>query len=244
MLSSKYRVYVYGGIALLLGITILIIIALTGQKNGDVNLPSELNKISETDHAKGNPEAKVILIEYSDFQCPACAAFASLIEDMMAEFGQHVYFAYRHFPLVGHMNSQPAVRASEAAAKQGKFWEMHNLLFANQALWGQEPDPQNIFLEFAKTLGLNEEQFLADYGSAELVNLAKDAYDNGLKLNLSHTPTLILNGQVIINPRTKNDFRTLIREAIDKAESAETAETPTPAPTPATSLPPTPVSAP
>ena len=86
-------------------------------------------------HVKGNPDAAVTLIEYSDFECPACAQFSPYIKELMNEYGDELRFEYRHFPLINiHAQAIPAARAAEAAAQQGKFWEMHDKLFENQSV--------------------------------------------------------------------------------------------------------------
>jgi protein-disulfide isomerase len=83
---------------------------------------------------RGSATSTTILVEYSDFQCPACKAYEPLVEQMVAKYGDRVAFVYREFPLYQiHVNADAAARAAEAAGKQGKFWEMHDLLFANQA---------------------------------------------------------------------------------------------------------------
>ena len=102
-------------------------------KNGQ-NQPSlSINKIVSSDRIKGNPEAKAVLMEYSDFQCPACAAYQPIVKQIVEEFsaegGDKMVFVYRHFPLSQHKNSKKAASAAEAAGKQEKFWEMHDLIF-------------------------------------------------------------------------------------------------------------------
>ena len=91
--------------------------------------------VSDSDWVKGNRSAPVVLVEYSDFQCPACAASAPLVKQLTEEFGNKIAFVYRHFPLPQHKNAYPAAQAAEAAGKQGKFWEMADLIFANQTKW-------------------------------------------------------------------------------------------------------------
>ena len=95
--------------------------------NADIDLTKEW--------VKGNVNAEHIIMEYSDFQCPACAGRASLLSSISKEFESDVAFVYRHFPLVQHLNAQLAAQAAEAAGMQGKFFEMHDMIFDNQAVW-------------------------------------------------------------------------------------------------------------
>ncbi|MFC1649464.1 DsbA family protein [Patescibacteria group bacterium] len=95
-------------------------------------------EVKENDHTKGSPEAKVILVEYSDFQCPACGAYAAVLSRLSEEIPEDLLIIYRHFPLSNiHTNARAAAIASEAAAQQGKFWEYHDLLFTNQPEWSK-----------------------------------------------------------------------------------------------------------
>jgi len=90
------------------------------------------------DHYKGNPDAQVVLIEYSDFQCPACRAYIPIITSLIEQFPDDLVVVYRHFPLQSvHANARAAAEASEAAAKQGKFWEFHDILFDKQTEWSR-----------------------------------------------------------------------------------------------------------
>lgn len=102
---------------------------------GNATIP---NVVTADDWVKGKKDSQVILVEYSDFQCPACAAYFPMIERVMDEYKDRVAFVYRHFPLTGiHPYAETMARASEAAGKQGKFWEMYQLIFKNQSVWSR-----------------------------------------------------------------------------------------------------------
>ncbi|MBU1151253.1 DsbA family protein [Patescibacteria group bacterium] len=173
------------------------------------------NALTDQDHIQGNPEAEVILIEYSDFECPACAYFAEMTNDIVAEFGNHIAFAYRHYPLTSiHDNALPAAYAAEAAGSQGKFWEMHDLLFEKQNKWASSANPFNEYSDFATTLGLDLEQFSLDYESRTLRAKVQTDLDSAEDMGLYYTPSFFLNGELINNPKDHEQFRTLIREAL------------------------------
>jgi protein-disulfide isomerase len=121
--------------------------------------------ISLNDNSKGNSESSVVLVEYSDFQCPACGAYYPLLKALVEEFGSEIRFVYRHFPLAQHQHAELAGRAAEAAGKQGKFWEMHDLIFENQQSWTNLRNSEEVFTHYAVQLDLDMEKFKADLDS-------------------------------------------------------------------------------
>lgn len=204
----------------------LIILVIGGSIFGMVRLASRspqgvgpaitVDTLNTEDWVKGNRDAKIVLIEYSDFQCPACAFYHPILKKISEEFGDKIAITYRHFPLPIHQNAKPAAYASEAAGKQGKFWEMHDLIFDNQKEWKDSRKPQEIFMSFAQTLELDTEQFKNDFASKEIKTKIDNAYQASLRLGLNSTPTFFLNGKKIINPRTYEDFRNVIIQAINE----------------------------
>ncbi|TSC90129.1 MAG: protein-disulfide isomerase [Microgenomates group bacterium Gr01-1014_5] len=178
---------------------------------------SSVNTISVSDQIKGNREAKVVLVEYSDFQCPACAAYYSVLKQVAADFKSDVAFVYRHFPLRQiHQNSELAARAAEAAGKQGKFWEMHDLLFENQKEWSSEKKAEEFFKRYAESLSLNTVQFETDINSSEIRVKVNNDYQSGVGFRVNATPTFFLNGEKLQNPRTYDEFKSLLQKAISK----------------------------
>lgn len=181
----------------------------TGSSNKDAILT-----VKADDHTKGN--GTVILMEYSDFQCPACASYSPAVKQLINDFPDQIKFVYRHFPLYQiHKNAKGASYAAESASNQGKFWEMHDLLFANQSSWGESNDPEPLFREYAKSLTLNEETFVNDMKNKELrAGVDKDLME-GTSLGVNSTPTFFINGNKLQDiPRTYEGFKTLIEAEI------------------------------
>ena len=179
--------------------------------------------LSPSDWIRGNPTAKVALIEYGDFQCPACAQFHPLVKIMKEEFGNDVAFAFRHFPLSqAHPNAKAAARAAEAAGAQGKFWEMHDYLFEHQTEWAPKPSPKAAFVSYAQELGLNTDQFENDLDRDDLEDKINAQYQSGTASGVNSTPTFFLNGTKIENPRSYDEFRRLLTQAIGTKESNNT----------------------
>lgn len=173
-----------------------------------------VNAVSSSDWTKGNKEAKVVLVEYSDFQCPACAYYYPLLKKLSQDFGNKVSFSYRHFPLRQHMNARSAAYAAEAAGRQNKFWEMHDLIFENQTKWENRGDAEKIFTELAASLELNIDQFKKDIGSAEIKNKVENDFQSGVQSKVNSTPTIFLNGKKIEVPPNYDELRNIINEAV------------------------------
>ncbi|EKD32751.1 MAG: protein-disulfide isomerase [uncultured bacterium] len=197
-------------------------------KNSDEFLPGEeivFTSIQEQDWTKGSVDAKVELIEYSDFQCPACLSYYSIIARLSDEYSQDVRVAYRNLPLPTHANGNISAQAAEAAGLQGKFWEMHDKLFENQQSWASERDPKDTFIRYAEEIGLDSERFKSDLTSKQ----AKDAVEQDVDSYKSFgipmsTPTFFLNGVKITNPRGYDAFRNIIEQELKLAESKSDAE--------------------
>ncbi|MBI2676488.1 MAG: DsbA family protein [Candidatus Yanofskybacteria bacterium] len=199
------------------GVLILLIGAVWGMvklsdKPSDTGQAMVLSSVLSDDWIKGDKETKVILIEYGDFQCPACAAYHPLVEKLIAEHGKDFQFVYRHFPLQQHANAKPAAYASEAAGKQGKFWEMYNLIYPRQNDWSEKKNADDIFLEYAGSLGLNLDQFKKDRDSQEAKDKVKKDYDSGIANKVNATPTFFLNGKKI-QPQSYEEFANFIKQA-------------------------------
>lgn len=167
-----------------------------------------------TNHTQGS--GSVTLVEFGDFECPACAAYVPIVDQIKEEYGKKITFQFRHFPLIQiHPNAMLAARAAEAAGNQGKFWEMHDLLYGQQSTWSGSDNANAIFEDFATQLGLNIEQYKADAASAGTLDLINADVTIGKKLDVSATPTFVLNGERIeTTPRNFEDFQKLIDEAI------------------------------
>jgi protein-disulfide isomerase len=144
---------------------------------------------------KGNPDAAVTLVEYSDLQCPACAAFQPSINQILEEFGDTLRFEYKHFPLPIHTFAVQASVAAEAAGQQDKFFEFHDLLFENQQNWSNAAAPNSFFLQYADELGLDMDMFRRHMKSSVLRDKVQSELAEGRGLNVTGTPTFFLNGQ-------------------------------------------------
>lgn len=141
--------------------------------------------------------AEVTIVEFSDFQCPACASVSPLVKEKVRAASDSTRLVFRHFPLPQHQHAQTAAQAAEAAGKQGKFWEMHDQLFAGQVEWAEAADAQPIFRRYAENLGLDLEQYDTDLLDPTIKAKIQRDYAQASKLKLPGTPTFFRNGQLV-----------------------------------------------
>lgn len=170
-------------------------------------------KVAEKDHVKGAEDASLVLVEYGDFECPACAFYSPMVRNLSETYSEDLRIVFRHFPLPSHKNAYQAALAAESAGKQGKFWEMHDMLYEKQAEWSKESDPQDKFEEYASQLELDLEQFKKDMSSNDLKEKVDNDVLSGNALNVSFTPSFFLDGN-LIQPRSLDQFKSFIDEAL------------------------------
>jgi protein-disulfide isomerase len=151
-------------------------------------------EVTGDDHVRGKADAKVTLIEYSDFECPYCAKHIASVDQALKDFPNDVRVVYRHFPLSFHPNAQKAAVASECAAKQGKFWEMHDELFKMAETEGLSVDGMK---KLAGDLGLNTNDFNTCLDGDQTLDRVQSDYDNGVTAGVSGTPATFINGSLV-----------------------------------------------
>jgi protein-disulfide isomerase len=146
--------------------------------------------VNERDHVQGSPTAVVTLVEYGDYQCPFCGAAHGSVKEVQRAMGDDLLFAFRHFPLTQiHPLALPAAEAAEGAGAQGKFWEMHVVLFENQPRF----EPANL-LRYATALGLDLERFADDIESGRYEPKIREDFMSGVRSGVNGTPTFFVNG--------------------------------------------------
>lgn len=190
------------------------IIAFTGKKNDSNSKGNAQAQTSE--HVTGKTDSKVNLTEYGDFQCPACKSYYPIVKQIKETYGDRIAFQFRHYPLVQiHPNAFLGSRAAEAAGKQGKFFEMHDLLYENQDTWASSSNPNTILESYAQQLGLNMDQYKADASSAAVADIINADVRAGQALGANSTPTFVINGKKLDkNPTSIDEFNKLIDDAL------------------------------
>lgn len=166
---------------------------------------------NETDWIRGNKEAAITLVEYCDFQEPTCAEFYPLLKEIIEQKGEEVRFVYRHYPVKDtHPQADLAARMSEAAGKQGKFWEMHDLLYDKKTDWEDNKEAKEEMLELAQTLKIDLNALETDLDSDEIKkNVDGDLY-GALASGVQNTATFFLNGALIQLPKTSDEIKAIL----------------------------------
>lgn len=214
---------------------ILIIIVLVfggifiASNNGKNNPSVSSSTNTPTNHIEGQNKDKVILVEYGDYQCPYCAEYYPVVNQIATAYASYISFQFRNLPLVSlHPNAFAGARAAEAAGLMGKFWQMHDLLYQESgnyyasnetsASWDSSTTPLTYFDVFAKQLGLNVTTFNTDYASTQVNNFINSDVAAFAKTGAQEaTPTFFLNGKQIQPPDAFSNFQTDINAAIKTA---------------------------
>ncbi len=185
--------------------------------SGDI----KVENVAQIDYSKGqkvgSDSAKVKVVEFSDFECPACLAAEPAIAKVKSSYPDQIQFIYRHFPLPQHTHGRQAAAIAEAAGQQGKFWEMHDKLFETQAEWTimSKDDAAAFFLQLAKNLGLDENKIKQDLESNTFAAKIDADIAEGRRLGVNATPTFFLNGKKL-NLRVFDDLNTMVAEELKK----------------------------
>ena len=148
----------------------------------------------------------VVLEEYGDYQCPPCGALYPILKQIEAEYGNQLKIVFHHFPLAKiHKNAMTAARAAEAARNQNKFWEMHDRLYRTQNDWKDLDDPRQIFMQYARELGMNADRFTRDLDSPQVEQRITDDMQKGGSLGVTGTPTVFIDGHMLRYEATSSD---------------------------------------
>ena len=186
------------------------------QPASDTSAPSGAKEAGAVPpHAQGPENAPVTLEEFGDFQCPPCGMLHPVLKQMEGEFGPKLRIIFREFPLVPtHEHALAAARAAEAAGLQGKFWEMHDILYENQKAWHDVFDIRPVFEGYATKIGLDLDRYRRDLSSNTVEQRIFLDGKRGHALNVSGTPTVFLNGKEIpFESLAPDKLRVLIQNA-------------------------------
>ncbi len=173
------------------------------------------NKIHEvklgSSPSKGPADAPITIVEFSDFQCPYCGRVGPTLDRLLKEYPGQVRVVYKHLPLSFHKDALPAAKASIAAGRQGKFWEMHDLLFQNQRQLKEAK-----FKELATSLGLDLDQFERDYKSADVATEVAQDMNEARRLGVTGTPGFFINGRFTSGAKPYDSFKALVEAELQK----------------------------
>ncbi|MEK7650335.1 MAG: thioredoxin domain-containing protein [Patescibacteria group bacterium] len=171
--------------------------------------------VTAADWTAGSQESPVQLVEYGDFQCPACAFYATWVTQLREEFGDKIGVTFRHFPLrQNHANAQLASQVVEAAGLQGKFWLAADAIYAGQQAWSEQIAARETLVNLIKNTGVNLTKLEVDIDTKIVKDKIEQHYQSGLRSGVEGTPTFYLNGGKITNPKSYDEFKKLITDAL------------------------------
>jgi protein-disulfide isomerase len=162
-------------------------------------------------HVKGAEDAKVTIVEFSDFQCPFCSRVVPTIQKITETYGKDVKVAFKHLPLDFHTKAPGAAAAATAAGKQGKFWEMHDKIFLNQQVMSDQ-----MYEQWAKEIGLNVDTFKKDVASADVKKLVDADKSEAASMGVTGTPAFFINGRYLSGAQPFESFQRIIDEELKK----------------------------
>ncbi len=191
---KEQRTRILGRLALYVALPALLIFAvLVLLSQGPTYSPVE---VAPDDHVYGDPETPVGIVVYADFQCPACATEARLMSRIWPRIEDRAHLIFRHYPLTAsNPHAWTAALYAEAAGRQGRFWEMHDMLFANQSVWSFLPEAESEFDSYAEMLALDLAQLRADLASAEVIDKVRNDQRGGNAAGVRSTPSMFINGR-------------------------------------------------
>lgn len=204
----------------IIAIIVVIFLGVTLISNSKNDSGSKSNTSAVTHHTEGDGSTGVTLVEYGDYQCPYCQAYYQTVDQVVQDYKSQITFQFVNFPLTSmHQNAFAAARAAEAAGKQGKYWEMHDQLYANNdssgaSGWVASTSPTTYFDQFAKNIGLNMTKFKKDYASSAVNDAVNADMAKGNKLGVDATPTFYLDGKKVTIANTTDAFHKVIDAAI------------------------------
>jgi protein-disulfide isomerase len=169
---------------------------------------------AESMHIRGNANAPVTLEEFGDFQCPPCGSISAFFDELVKEYDPHLRIVFRNFPLQMHQHARDAALAAEAAGLQGRFWEMHDLLYREQATWSKADNTRELFESYAGMIGLNQDQFKKDMEGEKARARVDSDQERANSLGVKVTPEVFVNDRQM-SPTDKTPEG--LRAAIDAA---------------------------
>jgi protein-disulfide isomerase len=190
-IKRNLPIFIIGLLTMLVFVGIIILSERNDPQEPALKIVNESELIAEHNYFKGPEDAKVVLVEFSDFQCPACALFQPLLQTFELKF-PNLKFVYKHYPLPQHPQGKPAALASMAAGEQDAFWEYHDKLFENQNALSND-----LYIQIAKDLGLDEEKFKKDMESEKIRQYVEADIKVGQSVGVNSTPSFYLNGRAL-----------------------------------------------
>jgi len=204
---------------ILLGIIAVIVAGLIGvfmvfNKPGAATTTDASKLVRDDSQKQGS--GSVTLVEFGDYQCPACGSAHPNVKKIMSEYEGKVTFVFRNYPLESiHKNALVAAKYAQASSKQNKFWEVHDKLYETQDEWSELGDPTAKFAEYAQALGMDADQLKKDANEASIAAFIKQDQSDGDAVGVQGTPSFFVNGKAVAN-YDYNSLKTAIDAALNQ----------------------------
>ncbi len=205
-----------GGAVTVIVTLLIIVLALFGLNyilnKSNKNNSEVVQKVIDSSYTMGSENASIKLVEYSDFQCPACKTFSLVFPKVYSyindKYGPNTLsLTYKYFPLISiHRNALLAAQSAEAARLQGKFWELEKILFENQDEWGSTLDAKSQIEGYVRDMGIDMAKFIQDRDSQNVIDVVNASLAEATKLKLNHTPTVFMNGVEMVDLELTSDY--------------------------------------
>jgi protein-disulfide isomerase len=190
----------------------------TGRTPPGLQVASTTKPGAQPPHVRGDPNAPVTLEEFGDFECVPCFILWTALRNLEKDYGEKLAVIFRNNPMPQHSRAPDGARAAEAAGLQGKFWEMHDLLYLERGKWTRAADPRSEFSEFARRLQIDVERFNRDFSGEEVAKRVRDDHERAAALGLDRTPVVFINGR---RADLQNEVEKGLHDDIDAALKAK-----------------------
>jgi protein-disulfide isomerase len=209
-LNRNKPVFIIGFVTVLIFLGIIYTAQNSTPQGPTLRKIENVNLLEKYTPTRGTRDPKITLVEFSDFECPACKAFHPIIEQLTTKYSKYMLVAFRNFPLPQHTQAKQAAIAAQAAAEQGKFWEYANKLFENQPNFSQDN-----LIKYAEELGLNVEKFKNDLNNPLMAQQVDTDLSTGNKIGLDSTPSFVINNK-LVQFTSPDDIETAIKDELKK----------------------------
>jgi len=213
-------------VIIVLAVALAAVIAVYGSRKSvpasETASKSTIEANSGGGHVRGNASAPVTLVEFGDYQCPSCGYYHPIVDELLRRYPEKVKLEFHHYPLIQmHPHALAAAMAVEAAGDQGKYWEMHDLVYTHQREWSAMPNPESEFLAFAAQLGLDANKFMRSVKSTDVEKRILEDIQRGSNLKVGGTPSFFINGRSVDPlPDGVDKFAKIVDDALQTPNQA------------------------
>ncbi len=196
-------------------ILLVILFIIFGSKQGGPT--TDISKLVDgAIHMTGKAGAKATIVEFGDFECPACGQFNAISRQLIDVYGKNpeFNFVFRNFPLPQHKNAFIAAEAAEAAGEQWKYWEMESLLYENQGEWVESEAPIDIFVKYANQIGLDSVKFKSEVLASKYKDIITKDLALGSEIGISWTPSIYVNGELLQTMPSLDELKSKIDSSL------------------------------